>query len=187
MVTCKKIDSLLESFVDGDLALDLSQDIRDHVADCPDCRIKLQLAKDIAAELHCFPQQTCPDSVVQKVLARVQTRRKTVFGRLLPALSQVRPRYDLGFSLGFVLILVAFVSLSIYHPSLIFKDKRPHYTEEEIAQAKKDIYMALGYVNYATNRMQQIIEKEVVPQKVIRPLQKSLDAIHTNKEKGDTS
>ena len=187
MLTCKEIDNLLETFVDGDLALDLSQDVRDHVAACPDCRVKLEVAKHIAAELQALPQQTCPDTLVQKVFDQIQPGRKRFLVRLWKPFSQLRPRYALGFSLGFALILAAFISVSVYNSNFFFKGEQSHYTDEEIAQAKKDIYMALGYVNYATSRTQRIIEKEVVPQKVIRPLQKSLDAIHTNKEKGDAS
>ena len=186
MLTCKEIDNLLESFVDGELTLDLSQDVRDHVAACPECRVKLELARYIADELHSLPRRACPDTFVQNVLAQVQPKRKTIRGWLRFPVSQLRPRY--AFGLSFVAItLVAIISLTVYRPHLLFKDEQPQYTEEQIAQAKREIHMALGYVNYATSRTQQIIENDVVPQKVIRPIQKSLEAIHMSKEKGDSS
>ena len=187
MSTCKEIGNLLEAFIDGDLAWDHSQEVRDHVAACPDCKAKLELAKQIALELHSIPQRTCPDSVVQNVFAQIQPKRKVLFRWLRTPISQLRPRYAFGLSLGLAVALVAIISLTVYYPGLLFKGHEYHYSEEEIAQAKRDIYMALGYVNYATSRTQHIIEKEVVPQKVILPIKKSLDAIHTYKEKGDAS
>lgn len=187
MLNCYEMDTMLEAYVNGDLALDQNQGIRDHVDSCPDCRLKLEFTKRLADELHSLPRQPCPDTVVQNVFAQIQPKRTSILDWLRTPFSQLKPRYALGFSVGFALVLVAFISISVYHPSLIFKDQQSHYTEEQIAQAKKDIYLALGYVNYATSRTQQIIEKEVVPKKVIRPIQKSLDAIHTSKEKGDAS
>ena len=184
MLPCSEIDTLLEAFVDEALEPDQSQKVRDHVAACSACRVKLKLAYRITGELRSLPAQTCPDSVVQNVFAKMHSKEKKKRSWPLPSLFLTRPRYALGFSLGLAVILVVLVSLSIYHPGFLLNWQQPHYTDEEIAQAKKDIYLALGYVNYATSRTQHIIEKDVVPQKVIRPIQKSLDHIHTTKEKG---
>jgi hypothetical protein len=58
------------------------------------------------------------------------------------------------------------------------------YSEQEIALAKKNILLAFGYVNYASNRTQQIIEKDIIPKRVVCPLQRSLEHFHLLRGKG---
>lgn len=184
---CSEIDDLLEAHIDEDLTPEINRKVNVHISMCTDCRAKFEMAKHIAGELRSLPLQRCPDSVVQKVFAKIPHQKKTRLGRSLPSLFHTHPKYALGFSFGLVVILIAFISLSIYHPGLLFNGHQPHYTDEEIAQAKKDIYLALEYVNYATSRTQHIIEKDVVPKKVIRPIQRSLDHIHLSMKKGEPS
>ena len=187
MSDCLRIERLIESYVDGDLAPDLRQQVADHTALCQECEKKLNLAIRIAGELHGLPKHTCPDTVLQDVYERIRPRRRKRLRYLIPSFRQLQPRYRVAFSIGLVMVLVTLITFSVYPPSHRFHEEQPTYSEQEIALAKENILLAFGYVNFATNRAQQMITEDVLPQRVVRPFQRSLDYIHLNKEKGESS
>lgn len=182
MLDCHEIERLIEVYVDGDLTPELREEVADHTALCPDCEKKLNLAMQIVDELHDLPKQTCPENILQDVYERIQPKRKKRFRQLIPSFWQFRPRYRVGFSIGLAMIVILLLTFSLYPPSHWLPREQPHYSEQEIAMARENILLAFGYVHSATNRTQQIIEKDVLPQRVVRPFQRSLDYIHLNKE-----
>ncbi len=183
MNTCRETERLLEAYIDGDLSRELQCNVESHLATCEACQAQLALARTVSAELRSLPLQPCPERVLQEVLEKAQPK-KGWLGRLLLDLSLLRPRYALGFSLGLVLVIVTVVAVSHRSPPLQSGGPYPQYSEQEIAQARKGILLAFHYVNYASNRTQEVIENEVLPRHVVRPLRQGLEHINLSREKG---
>jgi len=187
MMNCHDIENIIEPYVDGDLEPGIRQQVEEHIARCQDCEAKLTLAVRIHDGLGALPKVTCPDSVVQTVSARIERERKGWLGGIKPAWRIFRRRYAVGFAVGVAIIAVTIMTANRYSPSRWFHDEPPQYTQQEIALARQNILLAFGYVHYATNRTQQVIEEDILPRRVVRPFQKSLDHLHLNREKGESS
>ena len=73
----------IDPYVDGDLAAEEIAKVAGHLADCPDCREELALARAVAQELRTLPALECPPRVVEDAAARLGTvGRKTLVQRL---------------------------------------------------------------------------------------------------------
>ncbi|MFQ6093621.1 MAG: anti-sigma factor family protein [bacterium] len=187
MMKCIEVDDLLEAHIDGDLAAGLSRRVGEHVATCADCRKKLELALSIAEELRSLPVQECPERVFRSVLKQIQPESRRRFRRLMPDLSQLRPRLVWGLTCSLAAAVLILITFSLYPPSQWFKGGQPHYTPQEIAQAKKEALLAFGYVNYATSRTQSILEEQIIPAAVLRPLKIGIEAVTESIKKGENS
>lgn len=182
MSTCRETEHLLEAYIDGDLSQEQRCSVEAHLATCEACQRELALARRVSAGLRSLPLQTCPERILEEVLEK--TGQKRGWLRLLPDLSFIRPRYALGFSLGLVVIMVTVLAITRYGPSPQSGGPYAQYSEQEIAQARKDILLAFGYVNYASSRAQDVIENDVLPRHVVRPLRQGLEYINLSKQKG---
>jgi anti-sigma factor RsiW len=64
---CTEIAPLLEEFVDGRLPPKKEVAVRDHVAECPACRVQAEKAREIAQALTDLPPVRCPDRVLRAI------------------------------------------------------------------------------------------------------------------------
>ena len=48
------------------------------------------------------------------------------------------------------------------------------YSTQEIEQATDQVKLALAYLNQVTSRTEEIIEKQILPQQVIKPMKSSI-------------
>jgi len=157
------------------------------VAVCADCRRREEVAIRIASELRSLPPQACPETIVRSVLRQVRPKRKRLAKPIRPFHVHLRPRLLWVPAFGLIALLLSLVAFELYPPSRWLQGGEPHYTDEEIAQAQKGILLAFGYVHYATSRTHHILEDEVVPERVIGPLKRSLDTIEPTQRKGERS
>jgi predicted anti-sigma-YlaC factor YlaD len=187
MLDCRTIEMLIDEYIDGDLNPELRGQIEDHTLQCQDCERKLYLAGQIARELQALPRLTCPPAVIRNVHQQIKSTRESWFRRIIPRFMPMWKRYALGISFGLAVMVVTLILFGTYAPLQWFHGKEPHYSEQEIALARQNILLAFGYVHLATNRTQLVIAEDILPQRVVRPLQRSLEHMHLSKEKGESS
>ena len=49
------------------------------------------------------------------------------------------------------------------------------YSEAELEKAKKDIKLALGYVDYYTGISEELIREKIVTEQILKPIEKSMN------------
>lgn len=124
---CEWCDERLEPWLDGDLSADETAAVAAHVRDCERCGRQVALARRITTGLRSAPADPCPGRVVE-TLARETRPRPSRFHAALAA----------GFLAGALALGVVWQMNGDSAPG------RP--SRAEIAEARADLELALGYV-----------------------------------------
>jgi anti-sigma factor RsiW len=72
---CGTVDEHIESFIDGELATDLSIRLRRHLDRCPACADRVERARSTMAALRSLPELDAPPRVLHQVRAEVAGSR----------------------------------------------------------------------------------------------------------------
>jgi hypothetical protein len=190
-MTCTELDDVLEAYLDGDLPHEEHREVSGHLSGCESCRRKLALAERVASALRSLPQVRCPDDVAREMVRRVTEAGRTENERragwtagIAGFLSQILPSpFPWKASLGLAAAILIVIAIAAYPPSHWVRSGQPHYTKNEIEQAKMVVGLAFGYVDHAARLAEKILEKEDVPDKVIVPIRKGLDVINPSEKK----
>ena len=135
--------------MDGDLAAEEIAKVAGHLADCPDCREELALARAVAQELRTLPALECPPRVVEDAAARLGTvGRKTLVQRLLDWIGG-RNVFTLRPAMAVMVLVIAAVSVFVLsqHEQSPFS-RAPEYTDQELELAKLDAMLAFAYLGH---------------------------------------
>ena len=181
---CRPVQDRLEAFVEKDLSEAERKAVEDHLQVCADCHKRWMQAIDLSETLKALPLKECPAHVAREVLKRTRAEQ-SVMDDLRSFLSPLfrpvwRPVVGLTITVALLLILVPFSDLRTPEP--------PAYSEQEIRKAREEIRWALAYVHRSVARTQSIIQEEVIPDRVVRPIRDSMNtAIKSIKEGGEKS
>jgi hypothetical protein len=125
--------------------------------------------------LHGLEKKTCPDSVVNQVMDILNLDAIPARRRRLPdffAARVGRRRWQLGLIGAAACAALLFL---FFHPKGAPPPQpKQHYTQQEIDQAKSQVKMALSYFNKITSETQLILESNVLPEHVVKPLKSSI-------------
>ena len=183
-VNCSWVLDRIEPFVDGELVISELGLFRAHTASCQSCRREIDLARSLTEELRSLPALECPASVVDKAAARAGAATAGGWldrsgGRLRDwygALSVPVPKPAMAVMIVIIVAATAFV-LSQHEQStsngrVEVADGAP--TEQEVEIARLDVMLAFAYVGKYSRRTGEIIKQDVIGDRVMKPLGKTV-------------
>jgi predicted anti-sigma-YlaC factor YlaD len=172
----------LDAFVDGELEGEERVSFESHLEECDSCRSELARARLLVSELRALPEFQCPPQVIARAETAVSRRppRVSAVERIrgwLGGISIPMPRPAMA---AMVLIIVAatvFV-LSQHEQSPFNHDEpeAPFLTEKDAELAKLDVMLAFAYVGKYSRKTGEIIKKDVIEERVMKPVEKSVVA-----------
>lgn len=154
---CDWYDERLEPWLDGDLPGNEAAALETHLAACQRCRREAGRARRIQSGLRGLEQPACPDNVPARLAARTRNRRN----RLVPALAAGLVAGALG--LGVVWQM----------QSSMETGGQP--TGAELANARAELEVALGYVSAAGRAAGQDLGNVLADEGIMRPIRRGLD------------
>lgn len=170
-MTCKQFDTMLVDFVDGNLSQKQKKEMRAHAETCPTCKAILADYQNMIGKLNDMPVQKCPDFVVDTVLDAVPDTRKS-FIRTLSERFSAGMAWKVSFAAALAILVVSIVLFHPSQPPVI--DVNQQYTEEEIAQATRDVKLAFGYFNHYAKKAEKAIEEQVLAKGVVEPVSSTI-------------
>ena len=170
-MTCKQFDTMLVDFVDGNLSKKQMKEIKAHVETCTTCQAVLADYQNMIEKLNHVPAQKCPDFIVDTVLDAVPDTKKS-FIRTLSERFTSGMAWKVSFAAALAIIVVSIVLFHPPQPPVI--DENQQYTEEEIAQAKRDVKLAFGYFNHYAKKAENAIEEQVLAKGVVEPVSSTI-------------
>lgn len=77
MDACERFMDLISQSLDGPLTAEDQQELQQHLAQCPECRLLAQQFSEIQSELHTWEDQEVPEGFAEGVMARVRALDET--------------------------------------------------------------------------------------------------------------
>jgi hypothetical protein len=172
--SCGWVLERLDAFVDG-AESDLSDDDRErvarHVESCADCARELALAQEIHSSLSEMAFREAPASVIDRAQIEIESTPRNVVA-LRP-----RPR-------ALRWVPAAAAALLLIGAVWIERDQR-RAEEVAIAQATHDAAIAFAYLNKYVRRTGDIVEDEVIEQRLLNPVEKAMGKSGVGETKSD--
>jgi len=154
-VSCDKIQSLLDSYLIGELPLVDSDQVDQHLANCGQCRALFDQHREIADCIGDLPQAQCPKHLSDAIESATwrQGNESNPWQRICALFTQSskspgfgkQPSWKaatIGFSAAFLATcLLVFISAQRTNP-----DRQGGYTASEIHLAKKQLQWSLTHV-----------------------------------------
>ena len=174
-MTCAQAQGRIEAYVDGDLPREEATTLESHLLSCATCAEELALAKRVKRTLKDLPRQSCPESVVDAVLARAGIQKTPVTHH--PALRGAPVRW---YARAWRPAALAATVLAVV--SALFVLNRPQsppqvLSQEELALAEQQVKWTLAYVDEITRRSVFTATDDVFERRVIPPIQRALVGI----------
>jgi len=175
---CSWIRDRIDPYVDGDLSGDELGVFEGHVEACESCRQELALATSLVNELRALPALQCPPRVVDSAEAqavrvpRTESLRERL-QRWIGGTTAYLPKPAMAAVL--LVIVAATVFVLSQHEQSPFKGDEPvALTEKEAELAKLDVMLAFAYLGKYSRRTGEIITKDVIGERVMKPVGKSV-------------
>ena len=70
-MNCKKIEELLNPYIDQELDAESTQTIEEHLKSCPTCQDEYLKLKEMVASLNFLPQVSAPQNLTQNIMAKI--------------------------------------------------------------------------------------------------------------------
>lgn len=175
-MTCQEFNNLMFDYIEGNLSSKQNKVIESHLQQCHKCKTAFHQYKDVVLKLHKLPDLKCPDTVVEKVYNSVPIMKTEI-----PFLTKIyqyisrRLSWKIRFAMGVAVVIISILSFYSGQEKKVYDQQI--YTAEEIKQAKKDVEIALAYFNYYTTKAEKIIEKQIIPNYLFKPIKKAFKPI----------
>lgn len=167
-MNCYQFQTQIQQWFDGELSVEATAQMQDHLARCSACRQKYQQQKAIATALHQLPQKSCPNRVIRASYLQILRRQVSLWLKNLRAARwRIFPALQYGLVVGILLILVVLTTKHLLQKPV---HHTPQYNAEQIKRGLEDAEWALSYLLYATQKSQLILQKEIMPQKIAAPI-----------------
>lgn len=181
---CEQVQHRLEALIEGDLLKKEREAVTAHLQTCTDCRRQWEQVRVMQGALRSLPTQPCPAHIVQDVLE--QTRRAPSGVR--DPRSLLRPLLRPAWRVAIGLVLAVTVVLVLRPLFDRAPSDRTMYAEQEVRESLEEAKWALAYVHRVMVRTQVIVQDEVIPNRVVHPIRRSVDkAIEIIEEEGGRS
>ena len=134
---------------------------RQHFKRCERCRRRFEGARLSARVLKSMGPIPAPADLVERVMARTAGRRK------VPAIAGI----SLWRPLAAAALLIVLAVVVMRQPRF---EEPPTYSEVEIQESRREIQNALGLLDRVLTRAQKRMTTQVIPERVIEPMKKSV-------------
>ena len=154
VLTCTEVQDTLEAYLDNALDADTSASIASHIGSCVTCQDEVRFVQAISGALHELPKPEPPPEIFDAVTAHVRAhpnkgqnwvhrifQRFTFTDALIPSLARV----------GALACLIGIIVFGTYQ----------YRQYMEVKQASRDLYYALGKLNYAVERTGIVVNEKL--------------------------
>ena len=174
-MNCKACENLMDDYFDRSLSRKKEKLVSEHIMSCQECSETFHEYEKMLKSIRNIEVQKCPDEVVDSVFNIINinekiSSQKSIFDRINEFLFLHSRR--LGIAGATVAILFfGFLITSQF-------DRTPplqqQYTAKDVEQATDQVKLALAYFNQVTSRTEEMNEKEILPQQVVKPMRSSI-------------
>ena len=171
---CKIINNLMDDYFDGHLPRKKRKQVSGHLTTCSGCSETFRDYENMLKSMRDVEMKKCPNNVVESVydilnIEKKFSSRKSVFDRINEFLFLYSRRLTIAGAAATVFLFMFLLTSQI--------DRTPHveqqFTTQDVEQATDQVKLALAYFNQVTSRTEEIIEKQILPQHVIKPMKSS--------------
>ena len=147
--------------------------MRSHLDQCKECREEYYVQQKAQSLLTQVPPERCPEAVAENVLRHIDIshRKETRFAEKLSDLFHMNDRW-----LNAAVAVATFILLMF----LVFpqfqgvQEGDAEFSSEEVAQAREDIELALGYLNHYAMKTEKLLEDHVISESFAKPLKSTM-------------
>lgn len=163
----------------GDVSLIEKFKIKKLIAENPEYKKLYDEFKKTAAAVHNIELEDCPDELVQNAFKLADeegadsegSSAKKFFGN--PALA------------GAAAVIMLIIAVLIFNETGKVKDQQ--YTRAEVVQAEKQVKTSLAVIGRLLNKTSKKLEREILHEKVGKPIQQGIEIINQLFPKGEKS
>ena len=172
---CKECQKLMHDYFDRHLSRKKRKQISEHLKMCQKCSTKFQEYEQMLISIQNIEIKKCPNEVVDSVFNILNIhgktgRRKSIFDRLNEFLFLYSRQLGITGAAVMVFFFVILIHSKINKPPQV----KRQYSTHEVQQATDQVKLALAYLNQVTSRTEEIIEQQILPQQVIKPMKSSI-------------
>lgn len=182
---CYFIQLQIDGYLDGDLSEAQQGVFMSHVQDCSACANEFRYAQTVQDAVMELPQIECEDLVLEPIhnltaggrQAQDDVHRDSLVTQIIGLLNSVPLYFRYGLSAALVAVVAVGVSFSVLTPieepeTFVASESAPQYSPEDIAQAMRELNVAMDYVNQLSKRTEVMIGDRFL----VTPLQESINA-----------
>lgn len=172
---CKECEKLMDDYCDRHLSRKKKKQIPEHLKICKECATKFREYKKMLVSIQNIGMKKCPDEVVDSVFDILSIdgkslRRKSILDRINEFLFLYSRQLGITGAAVMVFFFVILIHSKINKPPQV----KRQYSTHEVRQATDQVKLALAYLNQVTSRTEEIIEKQILHQQVIKPMKSSI-------------
>jgi predicted anti-sigma-YlaC factor YlaD len=159
--------------MDGHLSSKEMKAVRSHLEQCGECREEYRVQQRAQSLLKHVPLERCPEAVAENVLRHIDTshRKEPRFAEKLSDLFHMNDRWLNAAVAVATIILLMFLVFPQFQG---VEEGDAEYSSEEVAQAREDIELALGYLNYYAMKTEKLFEDHVISESFAKPLKSTM-------------
>ena len=194
-LACERARDRIDPYLEAELSRPEAAELGAHLADCPDCRAELAMARRLREAMQDgLPMLACPPEVTARVLAaaredareKAERRRPTLY-RWWAGLGEEAPRplRPLWAAVAVLLLLVAAPLLyrSVMPPpageapEVAAGEGETRYSAAEIARAEEEARLVLAYVAAVGRDAGRAVQEEVFTGGIGRPARRLIEGL----------
>ena len=144
-LTCTEVQNTLEAYLDDALDADTHTSVASHIGSCVACQDEVRFAQAINGALHELPKPEPPSEIFDAVAAHVRAHpnRKPSWRHWIRQCFTFTDALTLPLArVGALVCLIGIIVFGTYQ----------YQQYMEVKQASRDLYYALGKLNYAVER-----------------------------------
>jgi anti-sigma factor (TIGR02949 family) len=168
---CEWTRDRLDAFVDGELAADERDAVRDHCASCDTCSRELEMAGRIRDELHAFPALDAPAGLVEAAerAAAAANHARVVPLRRRRVTEPVRRT-------AIIAAAVTLIGVAVWVGVRDRATREPQASEADVRRATAEVALAFGYVDHYGDHAADIVRDDVIGKRVMPRIERALSA-----------
>ena len=153
-LTCTEVQDTLEAYLDDALEADMYAKVASHIGSCVTCQDEVRFAQAVSGVLHELPKPDPPPEIFDAVAAHVRAHPNTE-----PSWRHwIRQRFTFTDALTLPLARVGALVCLI---GIIVFGAYQYQQYMEVKQASRDLYYALGKLNYAVARTGIVVNEKL--------------------------
>ncbi|MCY3744146.1 MAG: zf-HC2 domain-containing protein [Candidatus Poribacteria bacterium] len=153
-LTCTEVQDTLEAYLDNELDADTSASIASHVESCATCQDEVRFVQAISGALHELPRPEPPPKIFDAVSDYVRAHPNKGPRWLHRMFQLFTFSDDLTTSLARAGALACLIGIALFGTY----QYQQHLT---VKQASRDLYYALGELNYAVERTSIVVNEKL--------------------------
>ena len=169
-MSCRRVEVLLESHLDGELPQRYRAAFDAHLATCWACQQELAHAQRVREELRALPDRFCDDAVTQRVLGRVGAEASARASAGLG--SRLRQWWGGRITVGWQPLAAALAVLAVVLGITQFLTRPPRerqWTQQDVQRAELQVRWVLAHLGDVSRQAGEVVKKDVLEDRVATP------------------